>query len=270
MPLIAQLTDLHVMADGALAYGRVDTLAHLRAAVAHLNALRPAPDAVLVTGDLVDTGTAEEYAVIRPELDRLDAPYLPIPGNHDGAPFWSTFADRMENAVEHVGHVATVGGVCIVSLDTRVEGAAHGLVDDRRAAWLVEALSGGGPTLLAMHHPPVRTGIAHMDRIGLEGAGRVAEAVERHPPLAILCGHIHRTIQARLAGVPVLIAPSPAHAVSLDLGPDAPATFHMEPPGILLHEVGDGGVLTHLSFVGDHAGPYPFSGFVPVGIKSGT
>ena len=262
MPLIAQLTDLHVMADGALAYGRVDTLAHLRAAVAHLNALRPAPDAVLVTGDLVDTGTAAEYAVVRPELDRLNASYLPVPGNHDGAAFWPAFADRMSDPAEGVGHVATVGGVRIVLLDTRVEGAAHGLVDERRAAWLTEALSAGdGPTLVAMHHPPIRTGIAHMDRIGLRGAERVAEAIERHPPLAILCGHIHRTIQGSLAGVPVLVAPSPAHAVSLDLAPDAPATFHMEPPGILLHETGSGGVLTHLSFIGKHPGPHPFSGF---------
>ena len=269
MPLIAQLTDLHVTAGGALAYGRVDTLAHLRAAVAHLNALSPAPDAVIVTGDLVDAGTAAEYAVVRPELDRLNAPYLPIPGNHDGAAFWPAFADRMTASIEGIGHVAVVNGVRIVSLDTRVEGAAHGLVDEARAAWLADALAGDGPTLLAMHHPPIRTGIAHMDRIGLVGAGRLAEAVRAHPPLAIVCGHIHRTIHGSLAGVPVLVAPSPAHAVSFDLAPEAPATFHMEPPGVLLHGVMGDGVLTHLSFVGGHPGPYPFTGFDPNGSARG-
>ena len=263
MTLIAQLTDLHVMAGGALAYGRVDTLARLRAAVDHLNGLDPAPDAVIVTGDLVDLGTPEEYDVVRPELDRLAAPYLPIPGNHDGDAFWTAFADRMTDPVPHVGHVATVGGVGIVLLDTRVPGAARGLVDERRAAWLEDVLAGDGPTLLAMHHPPIRTGIAHMDRIGLDGADRLAEVIRAAPPLAIPCGHIHRTIHGTLAGVPVVVAPSPAHAVTLDLAPDGPASFRMEPPGMLLHDVRGHELVTHLSPIGGFPGPFPFEGFDP-------
>ena len=263
MPLIAQLTDLHIRAGGALAYGQVDTLAHLRAAVAHLNALDPAPDVILVTGDLVDLGTVEEYAVARAELDRLAIPYLPIPGNHDGPAFWCSFADRMTDPVEGVGHLARVAGLEIVMLDTRVDGAAHGLVDARRSDWLAEALGGAAPALLALHHPPIRTGIAHMDRIGLHGRERLASILAATPPLAILCGHVHRTIQGRIEGVSVLVAPSPAHAVTLALDAEAPATFHMEPPGVLLHDVRDGTVVSHLSFIGDYPGPYPFLGFDP-------
>ena len=57
MTLIAQLTDLHVLAGGALAYGRVDTLEHLRRAVDHLNALPL--DGIAITGDLVENGRSE-------------------------------------------------------------------------------------------------------------------------------------------------------------------------------------------------------------------
>src|SRR5688572_6307688 len=69
--LIAQISDTHIRPRGVLAMGRVDTAGHLARAVAHINALRPAPDLVLVTGDLVDAGMAEEYAHLRDLLAQL-------------------------------------------------------------------------------------------------------------------------------------------------------------------------------------------------------
>jgi 3',5'-cyclic AMP phosphodiesterase CpdA len=261
MARLAQLTDLHVLAGGAPAYGRVDTLGHLRRAVDHLNGLPL--DGVVVTGDLIEDGRAESYATLRPELDRLSAPWWPLPGNHDGPAFWDLLADRMPEAEPGLGHVVRLDGVWLVCLDTTVPGAPGGRIDAARADWLGRALPGDGPAILALHHPPVATGIAHMDRIGLAGADRLAAVVDRHPPLAILAGHLHRTILARLGAVPVIVGPSPAHAVTLDLHPDAPATLTMEPPGVLLHEVGPTGLRTHLSFVGAHPGPYPFGGVDP-------
>lgn len=261
MTLIAQLTDLHVIGGGARAYGRVDTLGHLRRAIDHANALPL--DGIVVTGDLIDDGRPESYATLRPELDRLAAPWWPLPGNHDGPGFWDAFADRMIDPAPRLGHVARTDGVRVVCLDTTVPGAAGGRIDAARAEWLARALTGDEPTLLALHHPPVPTGIAHMDRIGLDGAALLAEAMADHPPLAILAGHIHRTIHSSLRGVPVIVGPAPAHAVTLALGADAPATLTMEPPGILLHQIGPHGLRTHLSFIGAYPGPYPFAGFEP-------
>ena len=66
--LIAQITDLHVRREGELIYDRVDTLPMLERAVAHLLRLDPAPDIVLLTGDLVDSGHPGEYARLRRAL----------------------------------------------------------------------------------------------------------------------------------------------------------------------------------------------------------
>lgn len=261
MTLIAQLTDLHVLEGAAPAYGRVDTLGHLRRAVDHLNALPL--DGIAITGDLVDDGREGSYATLRPELDRLAVPWWPIPGNHDGPAFWDVFADRMSGAERGLGHVVDLPGLRIIMLDTTVPGAAGGQIAANRADWLARALPDDASALLALHHPPVPTGIAHMDRIGLKGAARLAEALAPHPPLAIVAGHIHRTIHAALDGIPVIVGPSPAHAVTLDLRPDAPASLTMEPPAVLLHEIGPHGLRTHLSHVGDHPGPFPFAGFDP-------
>ena len=47
--ILAQITDTHIKLPGKRAYGRVDTAGFLAKAVAHLNALDPAPDAVAMT-----------------------------------------------------------------------------------------------------------------------------------------------------------------------------------------------------------------------------
>src|ERR1700730_7331854 len=80
---IAQISDLHIKSPGALAYGRVDTAQALERCVAALNEFRPRPDLVVISGDLADTPTAEEYEHLKRLLAKLELPFVGIPGNHD-------------------------------------------------------------------------------------------------------------------------------------------------------------------------------------------
>jgi len=57
--LIAQISDLHIKRQGALAYNRVDTAAALSRCIAELNRFSPRPDLVVISGDLADTPLAE-------------------------------------------------------------------------------------------------------------------------------------------------------------------------------------------------------------------
>jgi 3',5'-cyclic AMP phosphodiesterase CpdA len=99
-----------------------------------------------------------------------------------------------------------------------------------------------------------------MDNIGLlEGAQELERIVSRHPNVErIICGHLHRTIFRRFGGTIASTCPSPAHQVALDLRPDGPSAFVMEPPGFHLHEWRDGALVTHHAYIGDYPGPYPF------------
>ena len=81
--LVAQISDLHIKPPGQLAYGRVDTAAALERCVAGLNEFRPRPDIVVISGDLADTPTAEEYEHLKSLLAVLELPFVSIPGNHD-------------------------------------------------------------------------------------------------------------------------------------------------------------------------------------------
>src|SRR6478735_5148630 len=81
--LIAQISDLHIKPPGLLAYGKVDTAAALERCVAALNEFTPKPDFVVISGDLADTPTAQEYGHLKRLLAPLNLPFASIPGNHD-------------------------------------------------------------------------------------------------------------------------------------------------------------------------------------------
>lgn len=264
--LIAQITDLHLTRPGQLAYGVVDTVALTRAAVDCLARVEPRPDVVLVTGDLTFDGDPEEYAHVARLLRDLPMPWLAIPGNHDRR---ANMQAVLDPATCPAGEVP--GRLCwaaegwpvrLLALDTLVEGEAWGEVGAAQLDWLAGKLDAapGRPTVVLMHHPPVPSGIAHMDRIACRDGAPLAALIARHPQVErVLCGHIHRAIQWRWAGTLLSAAPSVAHQVRLDLRPGSPARFDLEPPAFHLHHWADGaGLATHLAFVERAAGPYPF------------
>ena len=262
--IIAQISDMHIKPEGRLAYRRVDTTPFLVRAVQHLVMMEPRPDVVLATGDLVDAGLPEEYARLRALLAPLTMPVYLIPGNHDDrAALVAAFADHAYLPRDgFLQYVVDAGPVRLVALDTLVPGKGGGLLCDVRLGWLGARLeeARARPTLLLMHHPPFRTGIAHMDRLGLDNADAFGALVACHPQIAaIVCGHLHRPIQVRFHGTIAMTTPSTAHQVALDLRPAAPSGFMMEPPACLLHVwQPDTGLVTHTSFIGDFDGPHPF------------
>lgn len=262
--LIAQITDTHIKTAGRLAYRQVDSAQKLRDCVAHLNGLDPRPDLVLLTGDLVDLGRPEEYALLREILAPLRMPLYAIPGNHDerGA-LRAAFADQAYlPAGEFLQYVVEAHPLRLIGLDTVVAGESYGELCAQRLAWLDEQLSHEPrrPTLLFMHHPPFLTGLANMDWQNCRNGEAFGALVEGHRQVVrILCGHVHRSIHLHWHGVTASIAPSPSHSCVLDLKPGASHDFVLEPPACELHYWKEGaGLVSHLSFVGDYGGRFPF------------
>lgn len=255
--LIAQITDTHITLPGQLAYGIVDTASCLERAVAELRRLAPPPDLVIVTGDLVDLGKAEEYEHLRTLLAPLPMPLFAIPGNHDAR-------EPMRAAFIGEGYLPRQGllnfvvedwPLRLVGLDTLVEGEVGGALGNDQLLWLERTLEAGPdrPTMVLMHHPPFKTGVGYMDRIGLGGSAGLAEIVQQHRQVErIVCGHVHRSIDRRFAGTVAGTAPSTAHQVALNLAPGAPLNFTLEPPGYQLHCWEDGGgLVTHTATIGE-------------------
>lgn len=266
--LLAQLSDPHITAPGTQLYNRVDTARHLQEAVGALMALDSRPDVVVLTGDLVDRGSAAEYShlrdLVRPITD-AGIPLYVIPGNHDHREAMQTaFADQswMPQAPNFIQYVVEDFPVRLIMLDTWVPKKPYGELCDARLAWLECALADGKerPTIVMLHHPPFRTFIDGMDAMGLKRPEPFAAIVQRHPEIErVLCGHLHRPIQTRFAGTLAQTAPSTAHQLTLGLAPGTEESYIMEPPGFLLHRFSAAtGVVTHTVTVGAFSGPFPF------------
>lgn len=216
--------------------------------------MRHQPHAVLVSGDLADNATDSEYEHLRELLAPLHAPLYVLPGNHDDRRSLHRHFGVPGADGEPVQYSVDLGALRLVVLDSTRPGEDPGALDTERLAWLDTELAAApqAPTLIAMHHPPVITGIPACDEVGLPAADRRAlgEVVERHPQVQrLVAGHAHRTITAELAGRPVLVVPSTYIQTRLAFD-SAVSELVAEPPGFVLHAVLDGELISHVQPVG--------------------
>jgi 3',5'-cyclic AMP phosphodiesterase CpdA len=264
--LICQLTDLHVCAIGTTANRVSETNMFATRAFRTVAAMRPAPDIVVITGDLTESGMPAEYANLKRLISQnLAMPVYVIIGNHD----------RRDNCRDALAHLPGVTAdpvwvqyaiedypVRLVMLDTVVFGSGHGELRPEQMTWLDRTLAAepDKPTMIGMHHPPFLCGIAHMDRIALRERGAFAEVIARHKQVTrIICGHHHRPIFTQMAQAIVSIGPSTAHQVEMALDPAAQAAFNFEPAGFHLHRwTAADGIVTHMAYVETFPGPYSF------------
>ena len=177
--LIAQLSDPHVKGPGQLLYDRIDTAGYLERAVAHVLRLDPLPDVVIMTGDLVDGGKAEEYALLRRLLAPLPMPVYVIPGNHDARePLRAAFADK---GLFPGRGLPAVRGRGPAGAPDRARHAGRGQAL-RRAVRGAPGLARGPvwasrrdkPVMLFMHHPPFECGIDAFDHVAPAARRRAA------------------------------------------------------------------------------------------------
>ncbi|MDH5529473.1 MAG: phosphodiesterase [Paracoccaceae bacterium] len=265
MTKIIQISDPHIVPHGQLAYGRVDTAPPLAECVATINRMLPliGPiDMAIVTGDLTDFGTAEEYRRFRDIMAQLEVPYQAVPGNHD-------IRDAMRAAFSDQDWMPKTGAInwrhdladlTLIGLDSTVDGASHGHLTEATLAYLREQLSDlkGRPVIVALHHPPFLTGIEKMDIQNLRESRPLAEILSAYTgELKLICGHVHRNIVSIFGGVVCQIAPGTSHAVSMDQRIGAPNCLTKEPGGFLLHEMRSG-LVTHTIPIGQFDGPWLF------------
>src|SRR3974390_872082 len=211
---IAQITDLHIKAPGVLAYTRVDTASALSRCIETLNAFSPPPDLVVISGDLADTPTAQEYAHLNQLLGELRLPFVATPGNHDDRALMRAALPGQNFSQPNgaLNSVHAVGDIDVLLADSSVPGRPYGLLDEATLAWLDMTLghSKTRPALLFLHHPPFLAGIGHMDVQNLKNADALAAVLARHPRVRLIAsGHVHRSVASTFAGRQGSICPAP-------------------------------------------------------------
>jgi Icc protein len=252
---IAQISDCHVVANGGLVYGRVDTLGLLRKAIAAIKCLPRCPDLIVVTGDLTQNGLPEEYSAFLDATQTLKIPVAPVVGNHDDS---NNLIDafklgsRFELQTGFVQYAIENLAVRVLVLDSTTPGSADGSFCRARLSWLDSKLKESSrPTLIAMHHPPFPVGVSWMEPKVPGWGADLAGIIGHHKNVRVTCGHVHRSMSRMWAGICVTVAPSTAHQVFPDLTPNGAPRFDMEAPGFILHDWSNGeGVAYGISIPG--------------------
>ena len=163
MGLLLQMTDTHILPAGELLYDTVDSALHLRQSVESINRMQLRPDVVVITGDLVDHGDLAGYEHFIRLISPLEMPVYVIPGNHDDPQVmreafaktdWFPVADEtFQYAVEDLPFR-------ILAMNSNADGTELPELCSKRLAWLEKQLEvSDRPTVIAMHHPPMKTGI---------------------------------------------------------------------------------------------------------------
>jgi len=245
--LIAQLSDPHLEVGPRGG----EPSARLHRALGRVLGLRPRPDCVLITGDVVNNGKQEEYEAFLAIAKGFPVPIHLVAGNHDDAKtmanvFGGTgFLGGSDSTYYTIDHA----DVRIVVLDSLVPGSVAGRLGEAQLEWLDKVLAKRPevPALVCLHHPPADIGMAFLDSYKLENPEALRTVLTRHSHVRqILAGHVHRAVTAEFAGITVSIAPSTYRQAALDLATDGPPGYVYEAPAFLLHQVTAAGCITHL------------------------
>ncbi len=215
---IIQLSDTHIVAEGKLLHGSVDSLANVVAALAAVEASDVVPAAFILSGDLTDSGDPEAYqrlrAAVEPVAARIGAPVLYAMGNHDArGPFRAGLLGA-EPSTEPFDYVHWSGDLRIIVLDSTEPGHHHGDLTDDQLAFLTEELRTPAPagSILVLHHPPVPSPLPFINTLLLRQPQRLAAALAGGDVSMILCGHSHHASAGALAGIPVWVAGASAYS----------------------------------------------------------
>jgi 3',5'-cyclic AMP phosphodiesterase CpdA len=194
MRRLAHISDLH--------FGRIDDRV-VEALVSELNNERP--DLVVVSGDLTQGARSSEFRAARRFLDRLQSPWLAVPGNHDISPYhlvqrffdpFARFRRYIQQATEPVFHDEEIAIVGINSVRAMLLELnwAHGSLSRGQMERAEERFAAMPPSLFRIvvaHHPF----LPPSDEPTVRTVGRAAEALdcfERAGVKLTLSGHLHR------------------------------------------------------------------------------
>lgn len=236
---IAQLTDLHLVEQGELLYDEGDTVAHFSNIIDELNRMKPAVDMVLMTGDLVNHPAIESYQQLKNIANQLQAPYYVLPGNHDDPQMMMKVFNEGGHYPDHgpTGQYALeCGNIQILMLNSHHDHTDLADYDNEKVLWLKEVLEKcQKPTMLAIHHPPMISGIPYIDMAG-DWFKPIADLVKQHKHVElIICGHAHCDLVGMTSGVPVYMTAGQAHLLEGSRDMDVAPSFIMQSAPAVIH-----------------------------------
>ena len=205
---LVQLTDIHLTDNPGETLYDVETGESLAAAVASIQQLQPPADAILVTGDISETGSATSYRRFTELLQPLQLKVILLPGNHDDPVNMSAvFAEQPGFLYQPSVSLQQCQILC---LESQIRGEEYGELSTAALQTLKEQLdntSADTPVLVALHHTP--SPVCPSSGCQLRNADTLVALLSSYPQVkAVIAGHTHNVSDQLSDNLRVITSPS--------------------------------------------------------------
>lgn len=208
--IIAQISDTHIALDVPDAEQR---LRDFEATIADVNALDPAPDVIVHTGDIVHNGRPDEYARALAILSLARAPVYVLAGNKDDRTnLRAAFSSHgyLAPDSEFIDYAIESYPVRLIAVDTLSLHSNKGDFCPVRAERLIDAIDveTTKPIAVLTHHPPFEV-LVGPDRLNFETPQmmeRLRAALQHSGRVvAVFSGHVHRAAEGHVGRIPATV-----------------------------------------------------------------
>ncbi len=238
---IIQITDTHIMDDGAPSFEDFDTSASLIRVIDNIKNNEADADLVLLTGDLVHEATKMAYQKLADHLSTLTIPLLYLPGNHDLPELMDYVLG--DNGFD-ISKTIKIGNWRILLLNSCLLGEHSGELSNSELSFLEKTLKSSQENhcLIALHHHPVSINSSWMDGMSLINAESFLNIVDKFDHIrGIIWGHIHQEFESSRNNVTLL--GSPSTCLQFKPGSDVFAVDKKKPPAYRKIELNTDGSL---------------------------
>jgi len=210
--IIAQISDTHLALNTADADQRTRDFA---LTVADINALDPAPDIIIHTGDIVHNGRQDEYAEAAAALAKAAAPVYVLVGNRDNrANLRAAFSacGYLAPDSDFIDYAIDDYPIRLIALDTLSSGSNKGDFCPERVRRLIDLIDAetAKPIAVFTHHPPFEVTVGP-DRLHFETPeimSRLRRALQHSGRVvAVFSGHVHRAAAGYVGSIPATVVP---------------------------------------------------------------
>lgn len=206
---LVQITDTHLKESPGGRLVGMDTDNSLDHVIELVKRERDQLDLVLGTGDISDHGAEAAYQRAETYFERLGAPTVWLPGNHD-------CADTMHRVLAGDGgfsRCVDAGAWRIILLNSQIPGEVGGELGADELDWLQQnldaAATAGQYCLICLHHQPVPMGSDWIDEQMVADREAFFALLDAYDCVrGVLWGHVHQQLDRERQGVKLMSTPS--------------------------------------------------------------
>ncbi len=210
--IIAQISDTHLAPDAPDADRRIRDFENT---IADINALDPAPDVIVHTGDIVHNGRPDEYAEAVRILAKASAPVYALAGNKDDrANLRAAFSPRgyLKPGSDFIDYAVEDFPVRLIVVDTKSLNSNKGDFCPERARRLIDRIDAETikPIAVFAHHPPfeVPVGPDPFNFETPEMMARLRQTLQHSDRVVgVFSGHVHRPAEGHVGHIPAIVVP---------------------------------------------------------------